>query len=289
MRVIQDNIIYLDGVSAGDKAIYDAFSLGFSDYQMPFNMPYDAFVDRFFGIEGNDRALSYVAYDGENPIAVLLGGLNAYDQLQTLRCGALSVAPGYRGKGVSKMLMQLHEQDAVKSSARQLMLEVLGDNDRAIRFYEKCDYHKTTLLYYYSLTKEGFRKRIETSLTNPSSLTIIEASLEALKITNTHTNWQNDLHYISKDPISKIYTLMQGDEICSLIALNTKGKLYRIYTPPKHRGKGYASALLAQVLEIHAFDKMVFSCPASSQMMCFLYRRGFQKDSLYQFEMIKPL
>lgn len=289
MNVIQDNVIYLDGITAGDKAIYDAFSLGFSDYQMPFNMPFDVFIERFFGIEDNERRLSYVAYDGENPIAVLLGGFNTYDQLPTIRCGALSVAPNYRGKGVSKMLMQLHEQDGVKSSARQLMLEVLGDNDRAIRFYEKCDYFKTTLLYYYSLSKEGFRKRNDSPNLDSSNPAISEASLEALKISNTHTNWQNDLHYIANDPISKIYTIMQDDEICSFIALNTKGKLYRIYTSPKHRSKGYASALLAYVLERHAFDKMVFSCPASSQMMHFLYKHGFHKDALYQFEMTKPL
>lgn len=289
MKVIQNNILYLDGITAGDKAIYDAFSLGFSDYQISFDMPFDSFIDRFFGIEGNDRALSYVAYDGENPIAVLLGGIDTYDQLPTLRCGALSVAPNYRGEGVSEMLMQLHEQDGIKSPVRQLMLEVLGDNHRAIRFYEKNNYLKTTLLYYYSLTKEGFRKRNERSITEKSGCVIIEASLEALKISHTHTNWQNDLNYIAKDPLSKIYAIVKGDEVYSFIAFNTKGKIYRIYTSPEYRSKGYASALLAHTLDSHAFDKVVFSCPATSQTMHFLKQRGFQKDALFQYEMIKPL
>ncbi|OJV66538.1 MAG: hypothetical protein BGO41_03705 [Clostridiales bacterium 38-18] len=289
MKLIQNNILYLDGVAAGDQAIYDAFSIGFSDYQLPFNMPMTTFIDRFFGIEGNDRTLSYVAYDGETPIAVLLGGLNTYDQLQTLRCGALSVAPTYRGNGVSKALMQLHEQDGIKSSADQLMLEVLGENQRAIHFYEKCDYHKTTILYYYHLTKESFR--VGTRLTDSKQpvIPIAEASIDVLMISDAHTNWQNDIHYLAKDDALKIYVVAEGDTILSFIAINTKGKLYRIYTIPTHRGRGLATELLAYVLKLHGLDKLTFSGPACSQMMHFLYKRGFQKDGIYQFEMIKTL
>ena len=50
-----------------------------------------------------------------------------------MRCGTLAVHPNYRGVGVSQKLFELHKE-ALQNECKQLFLEVIVGNDRAIRF-----------------------------------------------------------------------------------------------------------------------------------------------------------
>ena len=54
--------------------------------------------------------------------------------------------------GVSKELFWLHHQEAVDRGCRQLYLEVIQGNDRAIAFYNHHGYQRLYDLSYYTLT-----------------------------------------------------------------------------------------------------------------------------------------
>ncbi|MEW8955828.1 GNAT family N-acetyltransferase [Clostridium sp.] len=125
-----------------EDLIYEAFTIGFSDYIVKFNMAKEAFFNHFFGAEGNSKEHSFIALDNNKPIGVIFGGINIYEGIKTMRCGTLAVIPEYRGKEVSQELFKLHKNEGLNNNCTQLFLEVITENYRAVRFYESLGYEK---------------------------------------------------------------------------------------------------------------------------------------------------
>ena len=67
--------------------MYEAFSIGFSDYMVKFDITLERFIDLFLRIEGNQLEYFLLALDNEKPIGLMLGGIKTYDGVKTLRCG----------------------------------------------------------------------------------------------------------------------------------------------------------------------------------------------------------
>ena len=67
----------------------------------------------------------------------------------------IAVAPEYRGKGLSKMLMDSVLEDAQKRGAETVLLEVRASNTAAIGLYEKYGFVQNGVRKgYYSCPKE---------------------------------------------------------------------------------------------------------------------------------------
>ena len=67
----------------------------------------------------------------------------------------IAVAPEYRGKGLSKMLMDSVLEDAQKRGAETVLLEVRASNTAAIGLYEKYGFQRNGVRKgYYSHPKE---------------------------------------------------------------------------------------------------------------------------------------
>lgn len=135
-------IIYKKCSEVDVDMVFKAFSIGFSDYIIKCDMTKDFFINRFFGPEGNDLENSFVAIDDNKPVGIVLSGIKNYEGIMTMRCGTMAVAPDYRGTGISKKLMELHKEVAINNGCKQLFLEVVVGNDRAINFYKKLNYTK---------------------------------------------------------------------------------------------------------------------------------------------------
>lgn len=131
--------------------VYEAFKDGFSDYIIKMEVSIEDFIKRFFGPEGNSLKHSFLALDGNKSVGVILGGIKDYEKIKTMRCGTLAVHPNYRGIGVSQKLFELHKEEALQNECKQLFLEVIVGNDRAIHFYTKLGYEKVYDLSYLSL------------------------------------------------------------------------------------------------------------------------------------------
>ncbi|PFP84220.1 GNAT family N-acetyltransferase, partial [Bacillus cereus] len=131
--------------------VYEAFKDGFSDYIIKMDVSKEDFIKRFFGPEGNSLEHSFLALDGDKCVGVILGGIKVYESIKTMRCGTLAVHPEFRGIGVSQKLFELHKEEATQNKCKQLFLEVIVGNDRAIQFYKKLGYEKVYDLSYYNL------------------------------------------------------------------------------------------------------------------------------------------
>lgn len=264
--------------------VYEAFRDGFSDYIIKMEVSKEDFIQRFLGPEGNLLEHSFLALDGDKSVGVILGGIKDYENIKTMRCGTLAVHPNYRGIGVSQKLFELHKEEAIQNECKQLFLEVIVGNDRAIRFYNKLGYEKVYDLSYYNLkdltkiiSKDG--KGIEVK-----QLEFQAFKVEIQKWLYFHINWQNDMDYIEKTN-NTFYGAYVGNELKGSICINEQGKISFIFVDKDYRNRSIGSKLLQVVRDELNLASLSIGFPNNNLLEGFLKKTGFEKNSLAQYEM----
>ncbi|MFK9092585.1 GNAT family N-acetyltransferase [Bacillus salipaludis] len=280
---LENSIQYYCCSEVEDRFIYQAFHIGFSDYLIKMDISEDGFLARFFGPEGNRRENSFIAFDQDEPVGVILGGMKIYEGIQTMRCGTLAIHPEYRGKGISQRLFELHKEEAVKHGCKQLFLEVIVGNDRAVHFYEKIGYEKMYDLVYY--THEDFslfgKPRSEFFINRID----FEEFKQAAGKWDYHINWQNDLDYIEKTSNTYFYSIMMQDRLVGCLAISKAGTIHFLMVDKMQRGKGVGTQLLQTAVEDLNLSRMSAGFPNNSLLEGFLKKKGFKKGNLKQFEL----
>lgn len=267
--------------------IYQAFQRGFADYIIQFNLTEADFSDRFFGPEGNAREHSFVALDGEEAVGVVLGGNKVYESVRTMRCGALAVSPKYRGKGLSAGLMDLHREDALQAGCKQLFLEVIAGNDRAIAFYLKRGYRRVYDVSFYTLP-DASRLEAPPGASAGGTVERIEFEVFANMVRAWryfHINWQNDLEYQQRSPSNVYYGVRANGEWAGGLSISPSGKINMLIVSNRHRGNGIATRLLAAAREELGLVKFTVSAPNNALLEGFLERHGFVRDKISLHEM----
>jgi len=282
-------ITYKRCTEANDEAMFKAFQAGFSDYIIKFNLTKDTFIKHFFGPEGNSREFSVIAFDEERPIGLNLGGIKVYEGVKTLRCGALCVHPDYRGTEVAGKLFSLHREIAVENGCRQMFLEVIVGNDRAINFYRKQGYEKVYDLVYYSHNSPS---EIKAAL--PDDLVIKRMDMAGLKslggrIRDIHINWQNDFSYISYFDSQVHYGVFEDENLIGALSIHPSGRINFLWIDPDFRNKGIGSGLVSRAAKELNSKKLTISFPNNAALTGFVKRLNFTKDTISQYEMYLTL
>ncbi|WP_432665788.1 GNAT family N-acetyltransferase [Wukongibacter baidiensis] len=276
-------------IEVSDRQIYEAFRDGFADYIIQANMTQEQLISRFFGIEGNERELSFVAFRNNRPIGIILGGIKTGEIFKTLRCGAMSLIPEERGSGVATKLFELHEGLARDIGCKQLFLEVIDSNDRAISFYKKMGYEKIYDLTYMNWEIEN--KEIIVQGNNPLSNAISVISHEDLYSLReeefSHLPWQGEFSYF-KQLSCNYYGIREDDRLIAGLA-GAKNKILYIWVNPRYRLKGYARALLNRLIVDTDTQKLNITYTNNSELHTFAKHYGMEKNKINQLEMYKWL
>jgi ribosomal protein S18 acetylase RimI-like enzyme len=269
--------------------IFEAFSIGFSDYIIKLSMPKEMFVSRFFGAEGNSLEYSHIALDDDKAVGVVLGGIKVYEGIKTLRCGTLAVHPDYRGKGISQKLMELHREVAIENNCKQLFLEVIVGNDRAINFYKRLKYEKVYDLSYFSLDNLSTLKNNFNPHINIKGVSFVDFKAVVDTHKEYHINWQSDIDYVEKLETSLYYVAYEGENLIGYLCGNTMGKVNFIWVSKDSRCNGVGLALLSKHCNDITTTKLSITIPNNSLLEGFIKRIGFKRDSISQYEMYVTL
>ncbi|GAB6453198.1 GNAT family N-acetyltransferase [Bacillus cereus] len=264
--------------------VYEAFRDGFSDYIIKMEVSKEDFIKRFFGAEGNSLEHSFLSLDGDKPVGVILGGIKDYENIKTMRCGTLAVHPNYRGVGVSQKLFELHKEEALQNECKQLFLEVIVGNDRAIRFYNKLGYEKVYDLSYYNLKDMTKIIHKECKGIEVKQLEFPAFKVEIQKWLHFHINWQNDMDYIEKTNNS-FYGAYVNNELKGSICINEQGKISFIFVDKDYRNIGVGTNLLQVAIEELKLSTLTIGFPNNSLLEGYLKKMDFEKSSLEQYEM----
>ncbi|MFD1020006.1 GNAT family N-acetyltransferase [Thalassobacillus hwangdonensis] len=116
-----------------------AWNAGFQDYQVNLTMTVRPFLSRMVH-EGLSPEYSFLAYDGDRPVGILLSGIVEHEEGKEAYNGGTAVDPDYRDKGVGYLLVKAALDKYEEEGADIATLEAISTNDRAIHMYEKHNY-----------------------------------------------------------------------------------------------------------------------------------------------------
>lgn len=278
-------VVYKKCSEVSIDLVFDAFNIGFSDYIIKLSMNKEDFIKRFFGPEGNSIELSHIALDCDKPIGVLLAGIKIWDGIKTLRCGALAIHPEYRNKGIASKLMSLHKKTAIENNCKQMFLEVIVGNDKAINFYKKIGYEKIYDLNYFF--HDDLSKLIKFDNFN---INIKEVDFIVFKniISNHkdfHINWQSDLDYVEKLGNIVCLAAYDNEKLIGYLCGNKTGKINFMWINKNYRLKGIGKSLLSRFCSSIDAEKLSIVVPNNNYLEGFLKHMKFKKDPISQYEM----
>lgn len=277
-------ITYKKCKEVSEDTIYQAFKIGFSDYIVKTEMSKDVFAKRLLGAGRNNLEHSFIAFDGDKPVGLNLGSIKNYEGIKTLRCGALCVNPEYRGTEVGKRLFELHKELALENNCKQMFLEVIVGNDRAINFYKKKGYEKVYDIVYYSHTNP---KEIIGSL--PEDVRIEKIDIDVLKSLknkiDTHINWQNDFDYIYQTGGYVYYGVFKDNELIGGLSIHPKGHINFLWIDSRYRHRGIGKGIISHAVKEFDIEKLAIFFSNNANLFGFMKKLNFTKDPISQYEM----
>lgn len=270
-----------------DSIIFKAFTDGFADYMIQVKIDEDFFISRFFGPEGNDRELSYIAFKENMPVGITLGGIKVGENFKTLRCGGMSLIPSERGSGLAKTLMEFLEKKAIEIGCKQLFLEVIDGNDRAVNFYKKIGYEKVYNLTYRKWELKRENPIDENSLKNKVEVMTFEDIYSLREMDYSHLPWQGDFPYFKSLPCNYYGIRENGNVVAGIVA--TEKRIFYLWVHPKYRKKGYAKALLYRIITDLTPEELNVTYSNNSQAHTFTNYFKMKLELISQLEMYKWL
>lgn len=267
-----------------DQVLYDVWMAGYSDYLIKIDIKKQDFIQRFMEIE-SARKYSFVAYEGEQPIGLILGNIAIYDDVKTMRCGGFAVIPTHRNRGVGKMLLEHHYHLAKENGCKHLYLEVLKKNEKAVKFYKTNGY---VPVYDYKYFKKNDVK-LESNL----HVTIEEVAFDTIKtirasLPELHIFWQGEMFVVDKLDGIRNYVIKEKDDIVAAISMKNTGLINFIWVKGTLRQQGYGKALVCHGMKMLSHNNLLAITSNNYVYEGFIRHLGLTLE-LEQYEMMLPI
>lgn len=127
-----------------------AWNKGFEGYHFDMTTTPEAFEKRM-AQEGLSGDLSVVAFDGEEPVGLVLNGIRESAGRKVGWNGGTGVAVSWRKKGVGKQLMEKTLEILKEQGVEVATLEAISSNEKAIELYKKLGYKIVDELHFMKL------------------------------------------------------------------------------------------------------------------------------------------
>lgn len=271
--------------------MYITFLDSFSDYKIPFRLTKEQFVRKFVEKLKIDFSLSAGAFDENALVGFVFTAVNYYEGKLTAYNGGTGVRPTNRGQKLTirmyDFLIPIFEERRIK----QCVLEVLTENDRAIKAYRSIGFRETKYFRCFKFDSKSIKVR-------PPAV-----SLEIYGV--KHPNWDIYERFSDQQPSFLDSSLMINDNLASetIVEAHSEGKCvgYAIYQPafgrisqigvaPEVRGKGVGSNLIKYIQDTSRQKILtVINIEKSEELTINFFKSLGFKNQLNQYEMILPL
>jgi ribosomal protein S18 acetylase RimI-like enzyme len=201
---------------------------------------------------GVDWPSSFAAFHEDQLIGVIMTAIDEWPALHTGAYAILTaVRRGWQGKGVLTALFEWLNLALDRRQVTQMQLEVLIDNPRARRAYERLGFDTERHLFCFDLPHltrpQRFREQLgfelfegEAAITAQRERGEVWASFWSLMPAWTGSTWT-----VKRTRSRLIFEARWEDEVCGYAVLEPRSaELMQIAVAPEHRHKGIATELI---------------------------------------------
>jgi len=263
--------------------VADALTRSFEGYVVPVNVSPEAY-ERRFRPENVDPFASYAYFRETRPIAVVLVARRGW----TSRIAAMAVAPGARGKGLGKRIMQGVIDEAVERGDRSVLLEVFEHNTPADNLYEGLGFEPLRRLVGYRHDPGGAVPEVTDTLSELDPLAFArvvaregEPNLPWMLAAETLSGAVSPARALHLDHNAYVLIGDPGARVVSLTAL---------VVPRANRRHGWGTRLLKVLLATHPDKAWAIPQIVPAELAPeFFARCGWEVMDTNQLEMVLDL
>lgn len=278
---------YLSGKDFKDCC--EIFIVAYSDYFVPLKMTGQQF-DNHLAQTSVDLEKSVGAFVDGKMIGLTLNGFGEWNGEPTVYDSGTGIIADFRNRGAGRGMFEFMMPDLKKDGHRQILLEVITENLKAIRLYRGLGFETTrTLIYFVRESVFGAAAKTE--------FEIREISSPDWKLLKTFgagkPAWQNSVAAFERNGTKKIIIGAFEREKCVGYgtAYCNSGLVNQIAVAETHRRRGAATQILAELQKCVGEHKNLRVSNVDENLndvIGFLENRGFG-EHLRQFEMMKIL
>ncbi|MCG2612563.1 GNAT family N-acetyltransferase [Flavobacterium sp. SM15] len=269
--------------NASTATLADTFNKAFSDYLVPLDLTEDDLKIKFTS-ENTNLNQSVGVFDKNELVAFIFIGIENRGNKKILYNGGTGVIPSYRGQQLTeKMYAYLLEnlQDKVNSTH---LLEVITENLRAIKVYEKVGFKNKRVVSCFKGTISQPNKPNDFSIK-----TIDFSQIESFKNQwEFQPSFQNTTESIKRTVNSNSFLgAYDGDSLIGYLAFSeSNGRVKQFFINPDYQNKGVGHHLFYHAQEILKTTPVSLTNIESTHIksITFLNKIGLQQ-TVQQFEM----
>jgi len=146
----------LNHIKFGD--LIECFNQSFADYFVKMQATNEFWKKRWRAARV-DYSLSFGMFDGNDLVGFIINGIDYKNDLLTAFNSGTGVLPAYRGKRIVKKLYDFAIPVLIENDVKSCGLEVIVENEKAIKAYQRVGFEITKTLKCYSgkLNVEDFK------------------------------------------------------------------------------------------------------------------------------------
>lgn len=266
--------------------MYQTFSEAFSQYSVNMNMSKTVFIDRMTKKLSIDFNHSPGFFIRDKLVGFIFHAVEKYEGVLSAYNGGTGVIPGYWGRGITKMMYDHWLDKASEHGIKRSVLEVISNNHKALKAYEKVGFQITKKFKCFKLTGQNYTASENSDLKVKMSKS---KSLDAYATFQTSAPSMLDCNALLSQNLANETTLEAWlkDELVGYIVFQPKvGRISQLATKKDKRRMGVGSNLIRAA--IAASEQNVLTVinveEGQTDIVAFLESQGFQ-NQIDQFEM----
>jgi ribosomal protein S18 acetylase RimI-like enzyme len=273
------------------STVYRTFVEAFSDYALDMSyMSEESFYNRAIK-NGIDFKHSIGAFDGERMIGFTLVGVDQWKGLAAAFDIATGITAPYRGRAIAGEMLRVAVDRLRDSGCKRFVLEVLQDNDAAIRSYRKIGFKIVRELDCYELVlgRAAFDKQLQLPVyihpIERAQLNLAEAFLD------WQPSWENSFASLNRIPdrLLTFGAIHQGGLIGAVAYYPALRWVVALAVEARYRRQGVATRLLesmAQTLQTETPAIKIVNVQRDDEAMAALLTRSGFEVYVRQYEMV---
>ncbi len=259
------------------RTIVDCLLIAFEDYFVPMPSDVNYWADRFKGARV-DLALSYGAFEGERLVGFIIHGIDVYKGQRTAFNTGTGVIPAFRSRKIVDQIYAYSLPKLKEQGITQCALEVIQDNHRAIRVYERIGFSITRNFLCF---KGSLKQESEDLEVTPASF----EQVQCLRTDHQLYSWDNVNAAIqTAGSIYNTFLVRSGERDIGFFTINPKnGYLAQYEASPDD-----FPSLLAGIQAIHPDVRINNVDQERAETILFLLSAGLD-NHIDQYEMVMQI